>query len=269
MTASSPASSPSSPTPTLTPDSNMLSRTPQSTTSTTTTPILYTNSAPSSVISIPSSHGHSSGTLGAPGGQPTPILSDTPSQSPRHPNTAAIAGGIVGGIILLLLILAAIFYFHRRLRALSRRQIIPSRRTSPVEMRGGDPEQERGREQGNERDDMSTILKTPALKAWSPEMFSVQSPSHSLSPTSLDYAFTRPFSLASSISPDMQAQSHSSDSRRSSTKPLLSSTLRGNLRTSTGTAASTDEEWHDAQSSASAEDLSMRSVPSRQSWYAV
>lgn len=146
--------------------------------------------------------------------------------------------------------------------------VTSSRRTGPVERKVEEPEQERDREQGKERDDMS-MIKPPALKAWSPEMFSVQSPSHSLSPTSLDYAFTRPFSLASSVYPSIPSQSHPSDSCRSSTKPLLSSTLRGNSRTSTGTAASTNEDWHDAQSSASAEDLSMRSVPSRQSWYAV
>lgn len=114
MTTGSPsASSPPSTTP-------MLSRTLQSTTSTTTHDS-YTPPPTSSTITIPASRGHSSGTLGAPGGQTTPILSDTPSQRPHHPNTAAIAGGIVGGIILLLLILAAIFYSHRRLRALGRR----------------------------------------------------------------------------------------------------------------------------------------------------
>ncbi|KAI0758040.1 hypothetical protein C8Q74DRAFT_1452025 [Fomes fomentarius] len=192
---------------------------------------------------------------------------DTPSQSPHHPNTAAISGGIVGGIVLLLLILVVVFYSRRWLRATGRR-IISSHLTSQVERGVGELEQERGREPGKERDNMSTI-KAPALKAWSPELFAIQPPSHSLSPNALDYAFTNPLSVSTSVRPDFQSQDDSSYSRRASTTPLLSSTARGDSQTSTGTAASTDEHLHYAQLSAPAEDPSMRSVQSRRLWYAV
>lgn len=115
---------------------------------------------------------------------------------------------------------------------------------------------------------MSTI-KAPALKAWSPELFAIQPPSHSHSPTPLDYAFTSPPSVSTSVHPECQSQDDSSYSRRASTTPLLSSTPRGDSRTFTGTAACTAEHSYDAQLSATAEDPSMRSVPSRRLWYAV
>lgn len=86
----------------------------------------YPSSLPSSAIKLPCSldspHGHQpSGTSADPGGLTIPPLSDTPSQRPRRPDTAAISGGIVGGIVLLLIILVVMLYSRRWLREIGRR----------------------------------------------------------------------------------------------------------------------------------------------------